>query len=710
MNPRTFSSRNPKSEIRNPKEIRSPKSEAGRPACHRVILGPPGGLAACFGSWIPASRALAAAILLFSIFAAPAADLSKLVAEASKYQSGLSAEPLRQIEQLVRDSAGSLARRVELEAALIKLLAPSATFEVRRFACQQLAVVGTDVCLPALAELLKTDDTVGIACLALGNIPSPRVDELLRNALLTTPGTNRIPVIDALGNRRDGEAAKSIANLVEYRRRPVAEAAILALGKIANKTALEALATLRQDTNAATVQVAARASLVAADHVAASDPKTAVAIYEELVRPAQPAHVRRAAFEAMLRLDTRGAEKRMLVALHGADMTLKPSAIAAVRTLPARNASVTFGKELARLQPAEQLLLIDALAARGDAGARTVIQGQVAAANPTVRRAAIRALGSLGDASTVPVLTKALAANPTEEDRQAVEAALVNLKGGDAVDRALSAALKEKTAVARASIVSVLGKRGSRGAVQALLTEAESTDTAIAQSAFQALGRVAGANDLEALADRLLHLKAPAARDAAENALTKTLARTTDADQRTAAVCGGLKKADDLDTRLSFIRLLPACGTAAALERLTAAASETDVRVSNVGVRTLAEWPDASAWDALAKICRQPGSDLHRTLALRALVRLAGDENARPSPALIERYRTLLAGAKSDDDRKLILGALSGCAHPDALALSLPLLSNPALKSEASLAVKKIAEAVKDKHPQAAQEALEKLK
>ena len=651
-----------------------------------------------------------AAILLISILAAPAADLSKLVADASKYQSGLSAEPLRQIEQLVRDSAGSLARRVELEAALIKMLAPGSTFEARRFACQQLAVVGTETCLPALAEMLKTDDTVGIACLALGNIPSPRVDVLLRNALLTTPGTNRIPVIDALGNRRDGEAARSIANLVEYRKRPVAEAAIAALGKIANKPALEALATLRQDTNAATLQLAARASLVAADRVAASDPKTAVAIYEELVRPAQPAYVRRAAFEGMLRLDAKGAEKRMLVALHGADTTLKPSAIAAVRTLQTRNASVTFGKELPRLQLAEQVQLIDALAARGDAGARTVIQGQTAAPTPTVRRAAIRALGNLGDASAVPVLTKALATNPTDEERQTVEAALVSLKGGDAVDRALSASLKQKSAVPRASIVAVLGKRGSRGAVQALLIEAESADTAIAQSAFQALGRVAGTEDLEALVDKLLHLKAPAAREAAEDAIAKTLARTTDADKRTAAVCGGLKKANELDTRLSFIRLLPACGSAAALDQLTAAASETDARVNNVGVRALAEWPDANAWDALTKIYRQPGSELHRTLALRALVRLAGDENARPSPALIERYRTLLAGAKSDDDRKLVLGALSGCAHPDALSLALPLLSNPALKSEASLAVRKIAEAIKDKHPQAAQEALEKLK
>jgi hypothetical protein len=70
----------------------------------------------------------------------------------------------------------------------------------------------------------------------------------------------------------------------------------------------------------------------------------------------------------------------------------------------------------------------------------------------------------------------------------------------------------------------------------------------------------------------------------------------------------------------------------------------------------------------------------------------------------------LLASAKTDDDRKLVLGALSGAASPEALALAAEQLANTGVRAEAELAVKKIAEAIKDQHPQAAQDALDKLK
>ena len=72
-------------------------------------------------------------------------------------------------------------------------------------------------------------------------------------------------------------------------------------------------------------------------------------------------------------------------------------------------------------------------------------------------------------------------------------------------------------------------------------------------------------------------------------------------------------------------------------------------------------------------------------------------------------YRELLAQAQSDADLRLILGALSGAADPGALQLALPLLDNAGVHAEAEAAVKKIAEAIKAKHPRAAEEALKRL-
>ena len=76
-------------------------------------------------------------------------------------------------------------------------------------------------------------------------------------------------------------------------------------------------------------------------------------------------------------------------------------------------------------------------------------------------------------------------------------------------------------------------------------------------------------------------------------------------------------------------------------------------------------------------------------------MRLAGDLNAKPDPELIKRYRQLLAGARDDDERKLILGILAGVAHPEALDLALSLLSQAGVRAETELAVKKIAASIK---------------
>ncbi|MEK7707585.1 MAG: hypothetical protein AAB380_06285, partial [Verrucomicrobiota bacterium] len=134
---------------------------------------------------------------------ATAADLSQLTADVAKWESGQSPEPLRKFEQLARASAGKRAERAELEAALIKLLGPNSTFEARRFACQQLAVIGSDASVSAIAKLLAENETIGIACLAFGNRPSAKADQALRAALPAARGQGRLQIISTLGNRRD---------------------------------------------------------------------------------------------------------------------------------------------------------------------------------------------------------------------------------------------------------------------------------------------------------------------------------------------------------------------------------------------------------------------------------------------------------------------------------------------------------------------------
>src|ERR1022692_2225455 len=176
------------------------------------------------------------------------ADITKLVAETAAYQPGQSREPFRRIEELVGQPSTAL--RKQLEAGLVQLLASTSTFEARRFACKQLGIIGSKSALPALAELLKSDETAGIACLALTTYPPGGADEILRAALPSAPAAARIQIINTLGDRQDANAVKLLTRLAADADSSIARAALASLGKIGDQAAWRAIEALPRDANA----------------------------------------------------------------------------------------------------------------------------------------------------------------------------------------------------------------------------------------------------------------------------------------------------------------------------------------------------------------------------------------------------------------------------------------------------------------------------
>jgi len=638
------------------------------------------------------------------------AEMTRIVSEAAKYQPGQSGEPFRRIEEMVGRSAADSATRDVLEAGLVQLLTPSSTFEARRFACKELGIIGSKTALPGLAGMLKSEETAGIACLALTTYPPGKADEMLQAALSAAPGTARVQIITTLGDRRDANSVPLLAHLAADADQSVAGAAIAALGKIGDKAAWNAITQTRRAVAPALIPILTEATVrCAAGLAAAGDHKRAIAAYQELLAPSMPAYIRRAALESVLRLDKDQGEQRISQVLRSSDAALKPVAIAAVPSLRSKQASARFAAELPRLQPQEQIWLIDSLAARGDTVARAAVAKSLTAPHEDVRRAAIMALGRVGDDSSVAVLARALANSADPEERRAIESALIGLSGGSPTDKAIIDQLKGAASNSRVVLIAVLARRQGAAANPVLFEEAGNTNPAVAIAAFRALGNTAVATDVPAVLKTLLDTRDASVRAEAESAARQALGKVSDAPSRTAAVLDALRRTQTPDSISSLLALLPRCGEAQALAVLKAAQGDPDPHVRDTAVRALAEWPDASAWDVLVGIYTGGSSEALRGLALRGLVRLAGDENARPDSKLMDRYRELLADARGGADLRLILGALGGAGLPDALQLALPLCGNASVRAEAEAAVKKIAESIKAQHPQAAQEALEQI-
>jgi hypothetical protein len=307
------------------------------------------------------------------------------------------------------------------------------------------------------------------------------------------------------------------------------------------------------------------------------------------------------------------------------------------------------------------------------------------------------------------MFARALGSSKSAEESRAIETGLVNLSGGAATDKAITAEVKRCGRKARAGFISALARRVGPAANPVFFGQIENKEPMVARAAFRALGTTAEESDVPALVEALVNLRDNEVRPDAEHAALQALGKLPSVPSRSALVRNALGRAHTIDSRRSLLGLLSIGPDAPALAALKTAATDSDPDLSEAAIRALADWPDAAAWDTLAGLSNQPQNEVLRGVALRGLVRLASEGNAHPDSTLIGRYILLVASARTDADFKLVLGALGGLAHPDALHLAASLLARPGVRPEAEAAVKRIAGALKAQFPQAAADALRQI-
>lgn len=622
-------------------------------------------------------------------------EVQQLVKAAASYQSGQSMQPLRRLEELTRQSVADPELRKAIELELAGLLTAHSTLEAKQFACQILATVGTEISLPALGELLNDAATVSIACQSLGGHPSEKASAVLRKALGQTTGEARQQVISTLAARQDAESVPALIGLAKDRELATASAAVLALGRIATAPAREAIETLKKDSRPELRPALLDASMHAAEKLAAAgEAKQAAALYEELLDDQNPANVRRGAFEALLQSDEDLGEERIIRTLRGTDSLLIPVAIARIRVLRSEEASKKFAAVLPELSDQAQVWMVETLGGRSDAAARAAVESSLDSTKTAVRMAAIEALARAGDASAAGPLLKRLKAAPQGKEKSSIQRALVGMGKDSGVDSMFIKELEQATSspAAQVILIEVLARRESRAAFPALLMATE--NPAIAEAAFEALGSLATAKDVPVLLGKLLHLREQSVRLPAEAAVAQALDKLENGTACAEALLEALHQAADLEAACSVLRLLPLCDDARALAALTTASTDAQSAVRDTAIRALVEWPDDRAWNVLLETVRTAEAAPHRTLAFNALVRLVGQQNSKADDALIGRFRTLLTNARTDDERKRILGALAGVAHPQARELVMPLLSMEEIRAEAQVALQRIDQAL----------------
>ena len=675
------------------------------------------------------------------------------------------------------------------EAELIAVLESDAPLFDKAKACQQLAVIGTEKAVPALAKLLADEKLSHYARFGLEPNPDPSVDAALRAALNQLDGGLLVGVINSIGMRRDAGAVDALKGLMGNSDPAVAAAAAAALGRIATP---ESIATLREALAGPQPlrSAAADACLTAADIlIAAGSRSEAAALCDGLRKADLPKHLQLAALHGAIR--ARGTDALPLLAecldsddpalfrvglrmaheiggpevakalIEAIDLPKASEAkeneivikkaeygvgdrrvdvteqvIAAVRSGSPIEASnrlagdpapgvvkelrivyaqggqehtviVPEGEQLSlegRMeQHPRQVVLIHALADLAQPAALPFILEAAKSGAWDIRQAAIRVLGTLGDATAIPVLLSA-AVGASGLAQTALDS-LVELEGAG-VDAALIQALEGARGDERIVLIRLMGLRGIAGAVPVLKQAAGDEDPEVAAAAMRSLGTTIGLDDLGFLLERLVKPRSSEEGAAAKDALAKAVLRMPDRDACAAKLLDTLAAAP-ATAKADLFDLLGALGGEKALLGVAAAAKRGSEDEQDAATRVLGNWMSPDAAPVLLELAKT-GSPKFRVRSLRGYIRIVR-QFGLPNDQRLAMCRQAMEAATRDQEKRLVLDALTRVPTRAALEMAVAHLDDPGLKEAACAAAVAIAEKVFGAHPAAVADAMQKV-
>ena len=640
------------------------------------------------------SSCLVATFLALASGNGVAQTAEEAVPKIASYAFGQSREPLTVVEDLVKASADDPDSRGVLAAELTALLGTDATFEAKRFACRQLALIGSAANVPALAALLESSETADMARYALERVPGNEADSALLAALPKAQTSVKTGIVNSLGERRCAAAVADLRALATDSNTNLAGAAIAALGKIGNADAADALDKAAPEIPDSLRGVLADANLACAARFRdQGKDRRASAIYQALYVPAEPRPVRVAALQGLVASKGNSGIDLVIDALNDDDTVIQGVAAKLVRELPGKKATRAFAKQLASLAPEGQVRLLTALALRGDSEALPEVRNIVQNGAAEVRVAGLEALGELGAPEDVALLARLAASEEDKGVRDGARRGLYTLRGEN-IDAVIIERIDQGDPEERIELIKASVERLLHQAVPLLIETAADRDESVRLAAYKALAYLAAPENLDAMVDGLVRETAGSVRAEAEKAIVSVARKAPEPDTRSRAVLAALDTTRDIASRCSLLKILGDLGDSRGLGELRTALQTTDATVQDTAVRALSQWPDASVLADLLGIVKTTTNPTHRILALRGYVRLLALPGDRPAAAVLADYRGAMDLAKRIDEKKTVLAGIANVQQPGALDLVAPYLGQEALRAEAEAATLKIGRAI----------------
>jgi len=394
-------------------------------------------------------------------------------------------------------------------------------------------------------------------------------------------------------------------------------------------------------------------------------------------------------------------------ALKSGDAQMQTGAIAIVREIPGQEIIKSLAKELPNLPHAGQVQLLSVFADRGDRIALPAVIAAIKSADASVRIAALKAVGQLGDVSSVDLLASTAAQTAGQEQKAAREG-LYRLRGPE-IDQVILKSLDSAETKVKVELIRSVGERNIVSGVGSLLKTAKDPDDSVRAESLRVLKTVAGPESMPALVDLLLNLQSESDRSEAEKTIAAVAHKIERSKGQSAAVLAVLASVKDVNKRASLLRVLGRIGDNNALPALQTALGSKESDVQDAAVRALSDWPSPEPLTDLLKVAQTSDNKVHKILALRGFVRLLGLPSERPAKETAELYKKALSLAANADEKKKVLSGLANTRSLESLMVAAEYLNDIALYQEAELTVLKIAQGICGSYPEQTKAVLKKI-
>lgn len=633
---------------------------------------------------------IVASISLNALSVNAADDFQNKLNEVRKYKVGDNYAPLSAVAELVTDAKTKEAKQ-KLAKPLAAMLSQDVTNDAKKFALRQLYLIGDAPQVSAIEPLLTNPELSHMARYALERMPAEEATAALRNALSKAPDNLLPGVINSVGNRGDVRATQKLIELSQKGDSEISRAAISALGEIATPEASEVVIKHIGKGSPAFQRTVYDAVLSIADrNITQKQTDKAGDIYKRLYSTEHPHHVRIAALDGMLKLESDARKVSMLTdLLKGDDSRMKAVAARRLVSIPGRELTLAITAMLNNADNESQTLLLNTLSERGDRSASPAIQKlAIQTKDEAVKTAAIQALIHTGQTDAVSTLAM-IASQNTGQLRNTARNALTKINAPNTNQAIIQAVGNAETAT-QSELIRALGERGAQSATSQLIELAANLklEEKPRREAIRVLADLAEPVHLK----KLLGLLKSAETPSLLQTTTRTVTQVIDKHDNPQSLVGEILASADGTTngaRAAIIQILSEIGGTQALNFVRRNMKSNSPVVSNAANRAIFDWPNEEAADDAIEVIKTTQNQTYRILAMRGLVRMS-NTSTQSAGKRIALLKKAIEVAESVDDKKLILSGLAEIPHKDAIDVIRPFRDDPKLAQEAKLAQDKV--------------------